>query len=534
MFLLVLGHVDDDQVAVAAVEDVREGQHGLRLAHAARADHEEHADRPPRIHQVGPGRADALGDRLQGMPLADDALFQFFLEREHGLDFVEHHLTDGDAGPPGHHGGHGMAIDHGLHERRLPLELGEHALLLIEGAPLLLLFRGGQPILGTALGLQAGRVSFETAAQLLDFLNQFPFLAPAFFQPRQPVFLGFLPCRQVVQAFLVLCPDRLLALENAHFDVHMLNDAPAILQRCRRRRLAQADAGAGGVQQADRLVRQLPVSDVALRQFDSVLDGLVEDAHLVVLLERGRQAAHHAHGLDLIRFFDLDNLKAALECGIGLEIFLVFAPGGGRDGPQLAARQGGLEQVGRIALSRRAAGADHGVCLVDEQDDRLRGRLDLRQHRLETIFEFTLDAGASLQQPEVERAHRHPLEGRRYIAGHHAQREPFHHGGLAHARLAGQDRIVLPPAGEDVDDLPDFKVPADHRIDLPLAGPLREIHRELVQGARRTTCWSGRSRLAGGRRTGLTFGFHRAFHECGHFRLQAFSRDLAQFRAACA
>ena len=44
---------------------------------------------------------------------------------------------------------------------------------------------------------------------------------------------------------------------------------------------------------ADRLVRQLAPRDVAVRQPDGVLHGLVEDADLVVLLERLREAAHH-------------------------------------------------------------------------------------------------------------------------------------------------------------------------------------------------------------------------------------------------
>ena len=63
--LLVLRHVDDDHVAVAAVEDVGQGHGRLGLADAAGADQQEDADRPARVDQVGPRRLDALGDRLQ-------------------------------------------------------------------------------------------------------------------------------------------------------------------------------------------------------------------------------------------------------------------------------------------------------------------------------------------------------------------------------------------------------------------------------------------------------------------------------------
>ena len=74
--------------------------------------------------------------------------------------------------------------------------------------------------------------------------------------------------------------------------------------------------------------------------------------------------------LAIVGLVDLDDLEAALEGGVGLEVLLVLRPGGGRDGAQLAAGQGRLEQVGGVALPCLAAGADQRVGLVDEQDDR--------------------------------------------------------------------------------------------------------------------------------------------------------------------
>src|ERR1700733_13432176 len=51
-----------------------------------------------------------------------------------------------------------------------------------------------------------------------------------------------------------------------------------------------------------------------------------------------------------------------------------------------------------------------------------------------------------------------------------AQRQPFSDGGLAHARLADQHRIVLGAAGQDLDGAADFLVAADHRVELALTG----------------------------------------------------------------
>ena len=57
-----------------------------------------------------------------------------------------------------------------------------------------------------------------------------------------------------------------------------------------------------------------------------------------------------------------------------------------------------------------------------------------------------------------------------FIAGGHitlgdAQRKAFHHSGLADPGLTGQDRVVLAAAGENIDDLADFTVSPEHRID---------------------------------------------------------------------
>src|SRR5439155_12211402 len=52
---------------------------------------------------------------------------------------------------------------------------------------------------------------------------------------------------------------------------------------------------------------------------------------------------------------------------------------------------------------------------------------------------------------------------------------------LAHAGLARQNRIVLPPTREDVDHLPNLEVPADDRVDLSLLRPASEVERELIE-----------------------------------------------------
>ncbi len=80
MRLLELRHVDADQVPLAAVQQVRESQRGLGLAHAAGPDQHEDADRLARIVQAGTRRDDALRDGRHGLVLPDHAPLQHLVE----------------------------------------------------------------------------------------------------------------------------------------------------------------------------------------------------------------------------------------------------------------------------------------------------------------------------------------------------------------------------------------------------------------------------------------------------------------------
>ena len=241
---------------------------------------------------------------------------------------------------------------------------------------------------------------------------------------------------------------------------------------------------AGGVQQADRLVRELTGGNIPIRELDGAGDGLVQDPHAVVLLQDRGEPAHHPRGAILVGLLDLDDLEPSGQGRVLFKVFLVFGPGRGGDRAELAARQRRLEQVGGVALAGLAAGADHRVGLVDEEDDRHRGGLDLGDDLLEPVLELPLDAGPGLEQPEVEGAEHDVLEHRGNVPLGNSQRQALDDGRLADAGLAGQDRVVLAAADQDVDHLADLGLTADHRVDLSLRGPLGQVDRVLVEGRR--------------------------------------------------
>ena len=110
------------------------------------------------------------------------------------------------------------------------------------------------------------------------------------------------------------------------------------------------------------------------------------------------------------------------------------------------------------------------------------------------------------------------------------EREALDHGGLTDTGLAGQNGVVLPSVGENIDDLAYFAVAAEHRIDLSLACRLREIHRELVQ--RRCLGWlAGRARHFSTRIDTRTLaGLARFGGDRQVFLAQRFRGELAEFR----
>ena len=272
--------------------------------------------------------------------------------------------------------------------------------------------------------------------------------------------------------------------------------------------LADGHARASRVEQAHRLVGQLPRRDVAVRQIDGGDDRLVGDAHLVVLLHRRDEPAQHDGGGRDVGLADHDRLEAACQRRVLLDILPVLRPGRGRDGAQSSARQCGFEKIGRVARASLAPGADQRVRLVDEEDDRCRRGLHLVDHRAQPLLEFALHRCARLHEADVENAELDPLKRRRHVARCDALGEAFDDRCFAHAGFAGQDRIVLPPAHQNVDDLPHFVLAAEDRVHLSGLGSGGQILAEPIERGR--AFGAGRGGRAFRARRGDARAVHRA------------------------
>ena len=99
VLLLVLRHVDANHRVLVVEQELGERAGELGLADAGRPEKDERPERPVRILQPGAGAANGVGDRLDRLVLADDALVQPRFHAQQLLDFAFHQPADRNAGP---------------------------------------------------------------------------------------------------------------------------------------------------------------------------------------------------------------------------------------------------------------------------------------------------------------------------------------------------------------------------------------------------------------------------------------------------
>ena len=214
----------------------------------------------------------------------------------------------------------------------------------------------------------------------------------------------------------------------------------------------------------------------------------VLEAHAVVDLVAVAQAPQDGDRVLDRWFVDQHGLESALQRGVLLDVLAVLVERRRADGVQLAPGEHGLQHLGRVHRALAGAGADHGVQLVDEEDDRALRVRDLLEHGLEALLELAAVLGPGDQRADVEREDALVLEPFRHVAAHDALGQALDDGGLADAGFADEHGVVLGPPGQHLDHATHFLVAADHRVQLVLARQLGQVapvaRQRLVGGLR--------------------------------------------------
>ena len=177
-----------------------------------------------------------------------------------------------------------------------------------------------------------------------------------------------------------------------------------------------------------------------------------------------------------------DLLKPALEGGVFFDVLAVLVERGGADHAQLASGQHRLDHVAGVHGPFGRTRSHDGVELVDEGDDLALGVGDLLQYGLQAFLELAPVLGPGHHRAHVEADDPLALEPFRNVTLDDALGQSLDDGRLADAGLTDQDRVVLGPTRQDLDDPADLFVASDDRVHLPLAGQGGQVPAVLLEG----------------------------------------------------
>ena len=163
---------------------------------------------------------------------------------------------------------------------------------------------------------------------------------------------------------------------------------------------------------------------------------------------------------------------------------------------QLAPGQCGLEHVTGIHGPFRLAGTDHGVQLVDEQNDVAFLLGKLVEHGLQPLFELAAELGTGNQRAHVQGQNTLVFQPFRYLTVENPLRQAFDDGRLTDAGLTDQHRIVLGSPLQHLHRAADFIVPADDRIEFALLRALSVRSTVYLASASRVSSALGSSTVS--------------------------------------
>ena len=255
----------------------------------------------------------------------------------------------------------------------------------------------------------------------------------------------------------------------------LLTDPPGTSDLLRDLRIArrgpQPHLCGGLVHYVNGLVGEVAFADVAVGQLHGHRQGLIGNTELMVLLVLGPQALQNLDRRLLVGRSDVHGLEASFERRVLLDMLAVLVRRGGANRPQLPASERRLEQVPGVNGAIARTGADQGMHLVNEENDRALGVLHLLDDAFDALLELAAELGAGQQRPDVERQHSLAEQRLRDGLRSNALRQSLGDGGLPDTGWADQDGVVLGAPAEDLHQARDFLVTTDYRVEPVCPGP---------------------------------------------------------------
>ena len=305
------------------------------------------------------------------------------------------------------------------------------------------------------------------------------FRFPLFFQHRILAFFVrqlFIKHIETLQArFIRLFLQRLL------FQLQLDDTAIETVQLFRLRVDLHTDAGCCFIDKVDGFIRQLTVGNIAMRQGRRRHDGRVSDLHVVVQFITFFQTAQYGDGIFYRRLGNEHFLETTFQSGVFFNVLAVFIKGGGADAVQFTARQGRFQHVAGIHRAVGFTRADHGVQLIDKQDNVAFLFRQIVQHTFQTLFEFTAIFRPGHQRAHIQRQYPTAFQPFWYFAVDDTLRQSFDDCRFTHPGFTNQHRVVFSTALKYLDGTTDLFITADHRVQFALFGTLGQIDGKFFQ-----------------------------------------------------
>ena len=157
-------------------------------------------------------------------------------------------------------------------------------------------------------------------------------------------------------------------------------------------------------------------------------------------------------------------MKAPLQCRVFFDVLAVLIQSRSSDTVQLASGQSRFKHVARIHCPIGLASTNHGVQLVNKQNDVAFLLGEIIQHRLEALFKFTTVLGTSNERAQIQGQYPLIFEAVGYLAVHNALSQTLNDGGFAHAWLANQHRVVFGTPLQYLHRATNLLIATDNRI----------------------------------------------------------------------
>ena len=421
--------------------------------------------------ESGAAAAHGVGHGFDGFVLTDDTGVEFVFEMQELFALALEHAGDGDARPAAHHVGDVVGRDlffyHGFGALALEegvVEFGDLSFQFLQTAVANL---GHLAVVAFAFGTIGLELELLDLLLVLLDLGQnltlsFPFAFEVVFLLLER--LDFLVEGGEFRVVAAVGSGVGLVADGFALDFELAEAARDLIELFGLRIALHAELGGSFVHEVDGLVGEEAVGDVAMREGDGGDEGIVLNAHMVVILVALFQSAQDGDGVFGRGFVDEHRLETTLEGFVLLEILLVLFEGGGTDAAEFAARQGRLENVGRVHGAFALAGAHEGVDFVDEEDDTPFGGRHFVDHAFEALFKFALVLGTGHEGTHVEREDAFVAEVFGHVAASDALRQTFDDGGFTRTGFTDEDGVVFRAARENLQDSADLFVATDDGV----------------------------------------------------------------------